>query len=432
MKRSHNLNQTASYDVIVIGGGPSGSTTATLLSQKGYRVLVLEKHKFPRFSIGESLMPETYWTFKRLGMLEKLKASHFPKKYSVQFISSSGRESQPFYFFETNPHESSQTWQVLRSEFDHMMLQNAAEHGAEVREECLVKEVLFDGDRACGVLASPANGKHGMDEAIRAHVIVDASGRHSFLSRRLHLWVKDPMLNQISIFSYFENGIRDSGIDAGVTRAVKIRGNQGWFWYIPLPYNQVSVGVVAPPTVLYNGRPRDPERIFMEEIELCPWIKSRLAPARRIMDVRVLSEFSYRSRRIAGNGWVLVGDAFGFLDPVYASGVFLALKSGEFAADAIDEAFQANDLSGTRLGSFGPKLVAGMENIRKLIYVFYNPDFSFARFVREHPEHRNNLIDLLIGDVFKEEAKTIFREIARYIILPEPIQLEMPINVQTI
>jgi flavin-dependent dehydrogenase len=427
MERSITPKHPTTYDAVVIGGGPAGSTTATLMAQKGYRVLVLERTKFPRFSVGESLMPETYWTFERLGILKKLKASHFTKKYSVQFVSSAGRESKPFYFFETNPHESSMTWQVLRSEFDQMLLENAAEHGVEVRQNVQVKEVLFEEDRAVGVLACSTNG-NSTEEKIGARVVVDASGRNSFLARRLRLRRPDPKLDQISIFAYFEGGKRDPGLDEGVTRVVKLRDNIGWFWYIPLPRDEISVGVVASPSFLYNGRPKDPEKILEAEIELCPWIKDRLAPARRKTKAYVLSDFSYRSRQCAGNGWVLVGDAFGFLDPVYASGVFLALKSGEFAADSIDEALQTGDLSGPSLGRFGPKLVSGMEAIRKLIYTFYNPDFIFADFVQEHPEHRQNLIDLLIGNVFADEPQEIFSAIARYSNLPEPVPLEHPGN----
>src|SRR5580765_7817519 len=147
-----NSNDPNNFDCIIIGGGPAGSTVATLLADAGHRVLLVERGNFPRFHIGESLMPETYWTFKRLGMLPKLKASNFVKKYSVQFVNGSGKESQPFYFDEMNPHECSQTWQVLRSEFDKMMLDNAAEHGVDVNQGVRVRQVLFDGERATGVV----------------------------------------------------------------------------------------------------------------------------------------------------------------------------------------------------------------------------------------------------------------------------------------
>src|ERR671925_802038 len=146
------------YDVVVIGGGPAGSTTSTILAQHGLRVGLFEREQFPRFHIGESLIPETYWVLKRLNVLEKMKRSAFVKKCSVQFVNQHGKMSEPFYFTDHNPHECSQTWQVLRSEFDQLMLQNAAEHGVEVHEGVRVRDVLFDGDRACGVRVQNEDG----------------------------------------------------------------------------------------------------------------------------------------------------------------------------------------------------------------------------------------------------------------------------------
>src|ERR687896_1882127 len=159
-------------DVIVIGGGPAGSTTSTLITQRGYRVQLFERDRFPRFHIGESLIPETYWVLQRLNMLPKMKASHFVKKYSVQFVNAKGKESAPFYFHDNKPHECSQTWQVVRSEFDRMMLDNAREHGVDAHEGVHVLEVLFDGDRACGVRLKEADGAR---RDVRARVVVDAS-----------------------------------------------------------------------------------------------------------------------------------------------------------------------------------------------------------------------------------------------------------------
>ena len=406
----------SSYDVVVIGGGPGGSTAATLLAQYGYRVLVIEKEEFPRFSIGESLMPETYWTFKRLGILDKLRKSDYPRKYSVQFISASGKESLPFYFFHTNPHESSVTWQVIRSEFDKMMLDNAGESGAEIRIGSLVREVLFEGDRAVGVRVV-ADG--GGEEEIRSRVVVDASGRNSLIAKRPNLQRPDPDLKKASIFAHYENGLRDSGIDEGVTLIVNTPDNNGWFWFIPLSKNIVSVGVVSSPSYLFEGRVKNPERVLDEEIEACPKIKERLLEAKRISDTHVLSDFSYRSSECAGEGWVLVGDAYGFLDPIYSSGVFLAVKSGEFAADAVHGAFQADDFSRERLGSWKPVLDSGMEAIRKLVFAFYNPEFSFGQFIKTHPQYLKNLVDLLVGDVFKDEVHEIFTAMSEYCDLPE-------------
>ncbi|GAP63266.1 hypothetical protein ARMA_1689 [Ardenticatena maritima] len=413
------------YDVVVIGGGPAGAATATFLAQQGVRTLILEKARFPRFSVGESLMPETYWPLKRLGVLEAMQKSPFPKKYSVQFVTAEGREARPFYFYETNEHESSQTWQVLRETFDEMLLDNARAHGVDVCEETIVRDVLFEDGRAVGVRAVQRLGETETEFEVSARVVVDASGKTAFLGRKLGIIERDPGLNKMAIFAYYENGIRDEGIDAGVTRVVYVREHQGWFWYIPLPDNTVSVGVVAAPDFLYEGRERNPEAILNAEIALSPFIKKRLAPAKRISDVYAISDFSYRARQCAGDGWVLVGDAFGFLDPIYASGLFLALTSAEMAADTIVEALNADDTSRSRLERFGPRLVHGIEAMRKLIYAFYTPNFRFADFVRKHPEHRMHLIDLLIGRIYEGTADPIFDTIAHYCALPEPMPLDL-------
>src|SRR5437660_12816346 len=161
-------------DVVVIGGGPAGSTASTILAQHGYRVQLFERERFPRFHLGESPIPETYWVLKRLNMLDRLRKSHFTKKYSVQFVSQSGRVSAPFYFHDNNPHECSQTWQVDRSEFDTMLLDNAREHGVDVHQPARVLDVLFDGQRAIGVRVQ---NEDGSTSEVRARVVVDASGQ---------------------------------------------------------------------------------------------------------------------------------------------------------------------------------------------------------------------------------------------------------------
>src|SRR5260221_13472857 len=166
-------------DVVVNGGGPGGSTVSTLLAQQGLQVELFERETFPRFHIGESLIPETYWVLKRLDMLEKMQKSHFVKKYSVQFVNASGRQSAPFYFWDNKPHECSQTWQVVRSEFDQMLLENAREHGVEAYEGVHVRDVLFEGDRAVGVVIRNADGS---EREVRAQVVIDASGQSGVIS----------------------------------------------------------------------------------------------------------------------------------------------------------------------------------------------------------------------------------------------------------
>src|SRR3954451_12774081 len=171
-------------DVVVIGGGPAGSTASALIAQQGYRVELFERDRFPRFHIGESLIPETYWVLKRIGMLPKMQRSPFVKKYSVQFVNASGKESAPFYFWDNKPHECSQTWQVVRSEFDTMMLNHARENGVDAHEGVRVREVLFEGDRAVGVMIQLEDGSQ---QEVRAKVVVDASGQSGMLQNRFKL-----------------------------------------------------------------------------------------------------------------------------------------------------------------------------------------------------------------------------------------------------
>ena len=260
-------------DVVVIGGGPAGSTASTLLAQRGHRVTLFERERFPRFHIGESLIPETYWVLERLNMLPKLRASHFVKKYSVQFVNADGKQSAPFYFWDNRPHECSQTWQVVRSEFDQMLLNNAREHGVLVHEGVRVLEVVFDGDRATGVRVL---GEDGSRREVPAKVVVDASGQSALLQNRLKLRLWDPVLDKGAIWTYWRGAFRDMGRDEGATLVLQTTSRNGWFWYIPQHDDMVSVGVVAPFAYLFNGR-GDHESTYREEVDRCPTVKQRIS-----------------------------------------------------------------------------------------------------------------------------------------------------------
>jgi flavin-dependent dehydrogenase len=321
----------------------------------------------------------------------------------VQFVNSAGRESAPFYFWDNKPHECSQTWQVVRSEFDQMMLENAREHGVDAHEGVRVHEVIFDGGRAVGVRIREESGAF---RDVPARVVVDASGQNGLLMNKLRLRVWDPILNKGAIWTYWEGAYRDSGRDEGATLVIQNGNKTGWFWYIPLHSNIVSVGVVAPFDYLFKGR-GSYAQTYDEEVERCPGVRERVARATRNTGYFATKDYSYRSTQVAGDGWVLVGDAFGFLDPLYSSGVLLALKSGQMAADAIAEGLAKRDTSAAQLGKWGPGFNEGVDRMRRLVCEYY-AGFSFGNMIRQFPEMRGTLTDLLIGDLFHDRVDKVW------------------------
>ena len=395
-----------SYDCIVMGGGPAGSTTAALVAAAGFSTLLLERQKMPRFHVGESLMPEAYWPLKRIGVLERMQRSTFVRKTSVQFVSSSGKESQPFFFPDHDPRECSTTWQVERAEFDKLLFDNAAEKGAHVYDETRALDVLMDGGRATGVRLQRQNQPV---RDIRSRVVVDASGQQTMIANRCGLRVDDPCLRKAAIWTYFRGARRDPGDHGGATVILHTQSKKSWFWYIPLQNDVTSVGVVSDNDYLLKGS-GTPSDVFVQQREQCPALGRRLQAAERVDEYRVAKEFSYQVRQHAGDGWVLVGDAFGFIDPVYSSGVYFALKTGELAGDAIAQGLRANDVSAAQLGKWSHDFRAGAQWVRKLVDAFYTHEFSFGQFMKTHPQHGGNLTDLLIGRIFREGAGRIFAD----------------------
>lgn len=415
-----------SYNAIVIGAGPAGSTAASVLASKGWNVLILEKEKFPRYHVGESLLPYCYFTLERLGLLEKMTNSHFVKKYSVQFVSTRGNVSQPFYFFQHLDHPASMTWQVSRDEFDGMLLDNAKEKGATVLEETTAIDFLEDDSRTIGVRAR-LKDKSEVD--FFAPMIIDASGVKSLAVKKFQWRIAERNLNKVALWTYYQGAKRDTGCDEGST-TVAYLPEKGWFWYIPLHNDRVSVGITAEPSYLYRDG-RDLQKIFSREIENNAWIQDHLEPGCSMGEYYATGDYSFRSKHCAKNGLVLTGDAFSFLDPVFSSGVFLALRGGEMAGEAVDSALRDKDYSASRFKEYGEELCQGIEAMRKLVYAFYDPEFSFRDLIKKHPHLHGDLTDCLIGNLYKD-FDPLFTAVREFAEIPEPLSHGSPMASKTL
>jgi flavin-dependent dehydrogenase len=411
------------YDALIIGGGPAGASAAAILAEYGHRVLILEREKFPRYHIGESLIPFTYHPLERLGLLPKMRASHFLKKYSVTFVQSNGKRSQPFYFHTRYDKDTvAQTWQVLRSEFDLMLLNHARERGAEVMEEVTVQELITEGGAVGGVRAVT---KAGETQEFRARITLDCTGKEAFASNRRGWRVGDPYLNKVAVWTYYKGSKREPGIDEGGT-TVAFVPEKGWFWHIPLHDDLVSVGVVAEGKYLTRGGIRDPKGMFEREIHQNLWIKDHLSIGEQVGGYYITSEYSRHSRYCAAPGLLLAGDALAFLDPVFSSGVLLALKSGVLAGEEIHKGLAENDLSPARFAHYGSSLQRSIENMRKLVYAFYDQNFSFRDVIDRYPDAGGEITDCLSGDVDKDFSQ-LWSRISEFVPLPEDLPYGQPL-----
>lgn len=320
----------ALYDVAIIGGGPAGSTAATFLARAGRRVVLCEREKFPRFHIGESLLPVSMKTFSRLGVHEKFERAGFLKKYGGEMTSACCEEGVKFYFKDGYRSQSESSYQVPRAEFDKVLLDHAAENGAEVREQTIVKRIEFFRDR---VELEVVQSSLGAPEKIAARYVIDASGRHSVIGNHFRLKETYPHLRKISIFAHYEGVELEEGRDASLTR--QVRAADRWFWYVPLPNDRSSIGVVLD-AELYRQTKKSPEQFLEESLAEQPFLARRMTGARRVTPAYASADFSYRLAQLTGERWMLAGDAAGFIDPVFSSGVFLALLAAEQAADILD------------------------------------------------------------------------------------------------
>jgi flavin-dependent dehydrogenase len=323
------------YDVAIIGGGPAGSTAATLLAQAGRRVVVLERDKFPRFHIGESLLPFSTQAFDRLGVREKLNRTFLPK-HGGEIMAACGTKRITFYFKDGYKASRDRAYQVTRSEFDKLLLDHSRENGAEVREETEVRKIDFSDESVTLTISQrvEGNAEARHSEKIDARYLLDCSGRQTILGNFFRLKKSYDHLQKFSVFAHYENVNRPPGIDGTLIRMV--RGLDRWFWMIPLTATRMSIGVVMD-TVTFRALKLPAEQALEQCIAEQPLLLAEMGNAERVSPVYSAGDYSYRNRKLFGDRWLLAGDAAGFIDPVFSSGVFLAIMSAEKAADALHE-----------------------------------------------------------------------------------------------
>ncbi len=361
------MMNTAMYDVAIIGGGPAGSTAAALLARAGRRVIVFEREKFPRFHIGESLLPFSMKAFTRLGLHEKFLRAGFMKKFGGEIVGACSETGTKFYFKDGYRSQTDHAYQVTRGDFDKVLLDHAAECGAEVHEQTSVDQVEFSKeDVELGVRSN------GSSHSIRARYVIDASGRTSVLGRQFKIKKTYDHLQKLSIFAHYDGVWRAEGIDGTLT--VLIRAIDRWFWLIPIAADRTSVGVVLDSETFRKSKLSAGE--FLDQaLAQQPIIAKRMTNARRASEVYVEADFSYRSARLHGARWLLAGDAAGFIDPIFSSGVFLAVFSGELAADALNEVLDHSHKAKRLFPRYERAVNRAMDIYLRFVNAWYTKEF---------------------------------------------------------
>jgi flavin-dependent dehydrogenase len=398
------------FDVVILGGGPGGATAAGLLARAGRRVLVLERDAFPRFHVGESLLPRSVEVLEELGVMPKIEAE-FLRKYGARFIeSATGRESR-FAFADALRMHSDHAFQVPRDRFDQVLLEHAAELGAEVRHGWEAVRVVFDGTRAIGVLARDPEGR---ERRIAARVTLDSTGRDALRAHATRSQEKLPMLERtLAVFAQFRGVPRASGVEEGDIRIVV--APSCWFWLIPFKDGRTSVGAVLGADEIVAGAGRDaPAATFRALSDASPPMRRLLADATPLFDVRAAADFSYRVGEIIGDGWLALGDASGFVDPLFSTGVHLALRGASVAAPLVDRALADDDVSRARFVPYEKSQRRAVEIFIGAVQAFYDRRLIPVLFApTPRPLMRAMITSILAGDTYHAEEPRWVREFAR-------------------
>lgn len=400
------------YDVIVIGGGPAGSSVANFLVRQGREVLLLEREKFPRFHVGESLLPAAWDLWDDLGVTEEIDNAGFVVKQGVNFAFGPDKNitllTREFPEYFQRPY----TYHVERAKFDEILLRKAESLGVDVREGWLVKDVIMEGDRAVGVVAGPMGGEA---QPFHASVIVDATGRDCIIGRKLGMHRDDTVLNKISYWTHIRGGYREI-LDSSCRTDIQTI-DDGWIWYIPLADDIVSVGPVLDTKKIKSWPEKTPQDRFDRAISECECISKWMEGSTQIKPIQVVSNVSYLNEKFVGDGYILIGDASMFIDPVFSAGVTLAMRSAKFAAESIEHGLDAGDCCAENMTDYEVKFRKPVGRVFKLIHNWYDilergdRDNIFFRSQRI-PLLRERLIVMLSGGYDRADMDELLAEAA--------------------
>jgi flavin-dependent dehydrogenase len=369
------------FDFAVAGGGPAGSSAAISLRQRGHSVVLFERETFPRFHIGESLLSTANDAFAALGVAKQIEAASFPAKWGARLYTHDGQNGRYVDFTCVREVTRPQTYQVCREEFDRILLERAREVGVDVREACNVITCEFAPDAAVLEVASRGNAA---TRRVHVRALVDATGRGGLLARKFNLRTEEPLLANIAIYSHYTKIPRLEGPRPDDIRLIA-RDDAGWFWLIPISKELTSVGVVLPKALYRRLANGSPEETLNNTIADTPIVAELMREARREWPVRVEKDFSYSASAYAGDRWILAGDAGSFLDPVFSTGVSIAMESGIEAAAELHRALPRNDFSAASFAAFSRRQRKRFETFRRFVVGFYTPQFRDVFFSPEPP-----------------------------------------------